>query len=391
MEPYTLTRNFLKKDIVDEFESFIWTERYYGDSDVRITVPATSEMIAKLPLGIFLGITESNEIMILESRDFDDGNMTLSGISLLPWMNNRFVRSSPNHEDQYWSISGGVPGWILWQIIYNFCVEGSPYLNGTNPIGIINPEQLVIPGLGLNSYDTSGENISVGIPFGPVYDAAKEIATTYEVGMQITLDSVTDDEYSLGFRSYRGVDRTSGQIENAIVQFSPQLDTFTGIKELQSIAALKTLVYAFAPSNPDELAVAPGISFITDSELTGFDLRALQIFANDITTDMVGGDPAKLVDILNSRARDALSNNGYIVTVDGEVVPDNQFQYKRDYNLGDLVETRGYTPARKFARVTEFIRSQDNTGIKAYPTLTTLGSESDVMPPPFPAILWIGG
>ena len=41
MEPYTLNRNFLKQDVIDEFQSIIWTERYYGDSEVELVVPAT--------------------------------------------------------------------------------------------------------------------------------------------------------------------------------------------------------------------------------------------------------------------------------------------------------------------------------------------------------------
>jgi hypothetical protein len=169
------------------------------------------------------------------------------------------------------------------------------------------------------------------------------------------------------------------------------MDTFSNIKEVESIAALKTLVYTFAPSNPDGLAESPGIAFVTDPEFTGFDLRALQVFADDITTDMVEGNSSNLVNILNSRARDALTSNRYIVTVDGEVVSDNQFQYKRDYDLGDLVETQGHSKVIHISRVIEFIRSQDATGIKAYPTLLTLDLDSGIVPPPLPPVLWVGG
>ena len=82
-------------------------------------------------------------------------------------------------------------------------------MNGTIPTGISNPQQLAIPGLGLKDYDKSGLNIKTVIPYGPVYDAMREIATTYEIGMQITLESATDTSYFLGFRSYKGLDRTS--------------------------------------------------------------------------------------------------------------------------------------------------------------------------------------
>ena len=75
-------------------------------------------------------------------------------------------------------------------LLFITCVcAGSPYLNGTIHTGITNPQQLAIPGLGLKDYDKSGNPITVGVPYGPVYNAMREIATTYEIGMQITLDS----------------------------------------------------------------------------------------------------------------------------------------------------------------------------------------------------------
>lgn len=377
MEPFTLDRNFHKQDILDGFLSIIWTERYYGDSAVELVVPGTPDMIQKLPVGTFLGISESDEIMILETVDIEDGNLKVSGISLLSWLNNRFIRVSALHQDRYWYLSGGPPGWVLWAIIYYMCVQGSPYLNGSVDIGIPNPQQLAIPGLGLKAYDTAGGNISVGVPYGPVYDAMREIATTYEVGMQITLETVTDTSFSLGFRSYRGLNRTTDQTVNSPVRFSPTMESLTDIKELRSIAALKTLVYAFAPAlNPNEgepeLRGPAGVSMLSGTQYTGFDLRTQLVFAEDITTDMVGGSSTNLLNILNSRAHDAITTNHFIKTVDGEIVPTNQFKYGVHYNLGDIIEVQGNSEVISASRVTEYIRSQDKAGERAYPTVAML-------------------
>jgi Siphovirus ReqiPepy6 Gp37-like protein len=373
MELFTLDRGFHKDDIVDGFTSAIWTERYYGDGEVELVVPP--ELYPKLPVGVFLGLEGSERIMILETMDIEEGKLKYTGHSLLPWLDNRFVRTSANHEDKYWYIEGGTAGWTLWEIVNKMCCAGSPYLNGTIVTGIDNPGSLIIPGLGLNAYDNSGPTIKVGVPFGPVYKALKEIATTYEIGMQITLDAVSDTSYSLGFRSYRGLNRTSAQTENPVIRFSPQLDSFTDIKELQSIAALKTLVYSFAPANSDDikpLITVPGKASLSGPQYTGFDLRALQLFADDITTDMVGGSAANLVSILNTRALDALTNNKYIKSVDGEIVPDAQFQFGVDYFLGDLIEVEGNTGVVQTARITEYIRSQDQAGEKSYPTVSMI-------------------
>lgn len=369
MEPFTLNRNFHKQNIIDKFESIIWTERYYGDSQVELITPATPDMIEKLPEGIFFGIAESDEIMILETINIEENKLKAYGISLLPWLNNRFIRASAAHEDRYWYLSGP-PGQILWDIVYYMCVDGSPYLDGTYDIGIPNPDRFAIPGLGLKDFDNSGTDIRVGVPYGPVYDSLREIATTYQIGMQITLDSVSESSFFLGFRSYKGLDHTSSQNVNPIVRFSPQMDSLTDIKELRSIAAFKTLAYAFTPANPGGLATTPGESSLTGEQYTGFDLRALLVFAEDVTTDMVGADPVKLFDILNSRARDGLTKNSFVKAVDGEIVPTNQFRYGVDYNLGDLIEVQGNSEIIQVCRVTEYIRAQDATGKREYPTVT---------------------
>lgn len=364
MEPYTLNRKFLPQSTLDGFRSIIWTERYYGDSEVELVVPATSEMIQKLPVGTFLGLPESDEVMILEAMKIEKGDLKLTGISLLPWLNNRFVRTSVVAGDKFWYISDMPPGQILWHVIDNMCVAGSPYLDGTINTGVTNPQQLVIPGLGLRDFDKSGDNITVGVSFEkPVYDAMREIATTYEVGMQITLDSVSDTSYSLGFRSYKGLDHTSGQSQNPVVRFSPQMDSLTDSQELQSIAALKTLVYVFAPDN---VGSVPGVGSLSGSQYTGFDLRALMLFADDVVADPT------LIDILNSRAKDALAANRFVKVIDGEIVPTAQFKYGVHYNLGDIIEVQGNSNIVQTSRVTEYIRSQDEAGEKAYPTVAML-------------------
>ena len=379
MELYTLDRGFIRRNVIDEFESIIWTERYYGDSAVEVVVPATMKMMQKLPVGTFIALDKSDEVMILESMSIDNGKYKVSGISILPWLDNRFVRTSHKHEDKHWPVEGFTPGHTLWQIVFNMCCLGSPYLNGTINTGITNPQKLIIPGLALRDFDNTGDVIKVAVPYGPVYKALREIATTHEIGMQITLDDVTDTSYSLGFRSYKGLDRTTHQTatSNPVIRFSPQMDSFTDIKELQSIAALKTLVYSFAPGLKDEeghqaLTTVPGESSLTGPQYTGFDLRALQLFADDITTDMVAGSQAKVVEMLNSKALDALTDNHYVKSVDGEIVPDSQFKYNVDYFLGDLIEVEGNTGVVQTARITEYIRSQSNAGEKEYPTVTMI-------------------
>jgi Siphovirus ReqiPepy6 Gp37-like protein len=364
---YTLNRGFIRQSAIDAFESAIWTERYYGDSEVELIVPATPEMFKKLPIGAFLGLSGSNEIMMLETHDVDKGVLKINGISLMKWLNNRFIRATPAHEDRYWNLTGQA-GWVLWAIIYYMCISGQ------YPLGVGNPADFVIPGLGLKDYDKTGSNITVAVPYGPLYDAMKSIGTTYQVGMSITLESATDTAYSIQFRSYRGLNRTSAQSDNPVVRFSPQMDSLTKIKELQSIANYKTRVYSFAPSNPGGMATTPGYATVVNpgTPSTGFDMRAMLVFADDLTTDNVGGDANVLLSALNQRANIALQDNKFAKYVDGEIVPTSQFKYGLHYSLGDIIEVQGNSGVTQNARVTEYIRAQDQAGERAYPTVSMI-------------------
>lgn len=388
MEAFTLDRTFHKRDIVDGFLSLIWTERYYGDGEVELVVPVTTESIQKLSTGTFLGLDQSKEVMILETMNIEDNTLKVKGTSLLPWFNNRFLRVLPGHEEKSWRMAGGTAGWMLWVLISTMCLADSPYLTGEIDIGIPNPQVLAVPGLGLNDYDQSGGNIDVVVPFGPLYTVMKDLATTYEIGMSLILENITDTSFFLGFRSYKGMDRTSGQTDNPVIRFSPLMDSFTDIKELQSIASLKTLVYAFATQKlTHKVEVAEGEEPVPDIELipttpgissltglyTGFDLRALMIFADDISYDTIDGNLDNLTTVLNSRAYKALTENHFVIAVDGEIVPDSQFKYGVHYNLGDLIEVQGNSGVVQTARITEYIRSQDPSGEKAYPTVTMIG------------------
>lgn len=375
MEVFILDRNYFKVGVVDGFNSCIWTERYYGDGEVELVVPPTIDMIQKLPVGSLLLTDESDIPMIIETRNNENGKLKLSGISLLSWLNNRFVRASASHNDRYWYLSGDTPGRLLWYMVYYMATAGSPYLNGVIDTGIDNPERLAIPGLALREFDASGSPLNVGIPYGPLYDAMREIATTYEVGMEISLDLITSIDRLLGFRTYKGLDRTSDQTVNEVVRFSPETETFANIKELESAAALKTLAFAFASADNEDLNLLktePGVADVRGLEYEGFDLRAMLVFADDITTDQVGASSAALLEVLNNRAYDAVTSNPYVQAIDGEIVPDSQLKYGVHYNLGDLIEVQGNSGIIQKARVTEYIRSQDDSGEKAYPTVTML-------------------
>src|SRR5580765_8642145 len=95
MELFTLNKSFQRVDLIEEFDSLIWTERYYGDSECEVVVPLQRPLLNKLEAGTFLAIGESREPMHIETANItDDGKLKVQGISICSWLNNRFDHRS---------------------------------------------------------------------------------------------------------------------------------------------------------------------------------------------------------------------------------------------------------------------------------------------------------
>jgi hypothetical protein len=370
MNLYTLDENFLRRDAIDEFHSVIWTERYTKAGDVTLVVPYTKDNRAKLVEGTFLALQGTKEVMEVQSALMEDNKLKLTGPSITQFLNNRVIRYSSNHADRYYNINLQ-PGLAMGFIVNDMVVTG-PYVS-SSAYGVDGPRE-IIPNLQVMDMDSSGVAVQLAVPYGPLYDALAQIADTYQIGFSMYLENATRTAYYLGFRTYSGKDRTSGQKVNPIVRFSPNVDSLTDIKELRSIAGYKNVAYAFAPANPVAGVTQSGVAYADSESATsmGFKRRVLLVFADDLTTDKVGGSAATLLAVLNQRAKDALANNNYTRVVDGEVVPQSQFEYGKDYGLGDIVELQSYSGFLQKARITEYIRTQDSTGERAYPTISVI-------------------
>jgi Siphovirus ReqiPepy6 Gp37-like protein len=392
MRLWTLNPSFQPQNEIDEFISAIWTERYYGDSDLELVVPLTRDMLDRFQTGVFVALEGTEEAMILETREIEGGNLKLSGISLLAWMNNRFIRTRAGHNSKVWSIKGQTAGHILWMMIYNMCHPNSPYLDGTINTNVPERAKLAIEGLKLIGYDDTGKKIkNKKIPYGPLYDGMRQIAVNNRIGMTLRVQNVTDSSYELGFLSYRGLNRTSTQTNRPTIRFSPLTDTFTDIREIQSIALLKTIVYAYAtgpvvteppdPADAEVLTNGPGVAKRTEVG-SGFNRRAMMILVDDIEnseldSSTLAAKKAEVVDLLDDDAHAALDENKKINLVDGTISETGQYRYGKDYHLGDEIEVQGLSGTVQNSRIIEYIRSQDAAGEKAYPTVIALADEGE--------------
>lgn len=388
MDFYTLDREFNDVSIIENTKAVIWTERYATAGDIEISLEDTPANRELLKLGTFVSCTDSDEVMLLETREMKEGVLTVKGETITKFLEHRIIRASGYWNATSYDFEFNLPGQLMGFLVEQFCVKG-PYADSEFPVFGFNGYRQRIHNLSLGNIYQGGVSVKINLPYGTLYGALKGLAETYGLGFKMYLASSDDNGYSLKFTSYAGTDRTSlGPNPDNLVRFSPTEESLTGSSVIESIAGYKNVCYAYAtnwttPSFAYGMgeAYAPG----TSPTATDFDRRVMQIFVDDIhipegtpTEDAFGrppGDPPPgyILPALNSRARDALANNNYTRLVDGEIVPQSAYQYGTHFFLGDIIELGSNEPGFvQRAKITEYIRIKDAEGIKGYPTVSVV-------------------
>lgn len=376
MELYTLTSRFLPRESIGEFVSAIWTERYSAAGDLEIVLEPIPSNIEMTTQGTLVGLRGTKEIMKLETQSIENGLLTVKGQSLVKflderhsiWWNPDYVLSSESKDKlsrEYTETT--TAGQFLANVVNNMLIN-TPVFGGVwAPINLDWPNEK-IPGLELGLIDTNGEAKELAFAMGPLYSGIQKLANEEGLGIKLYLDRAGySTGYVLKFATYRGKNRTSEQTSNLMIRLTPMLDSLFDVKEITSISNYKNVIYV-SYDNQVTTHYIPGVGIPSP-----FDRRVLFVEAPDIFFDIaLPGYNDKVAAFREQVARNAIAEHFYIKAVDGQVSTQIDYKFGTDYGLGDIVELEGFTGLISKARVTEYIRTQDQYGEKAYPTLSVI-------------------
>jgi len=379
MDLYTLSDTFLANEVIDEFVSAIWTERYSAAGDVQLVVPATMDNIAKLAPGTRLALRGTKEVALLETQSIEKNLLTVKGFTLVEFLNERYAwaRNATSSAIDARVIDyseTNSPGEAIANLVSLMVINAVPFTSTWEPANLEWEDDEILF-LSLGAVDTTGADERFTFPIGPLYDAIASVAKQASVGISLYLDSADPDTgYVLKFTTYRGQDRTSDQDVNELVRLTPQLDSLSEVKELHSIANYKNVAYVYYKGEAyvryaDPSAPVP----------VGFDRRVLLVNPEKAAVGYGGGayvTAPELSAFIDNEAKNALANYNYIHAIDGQTSPISDYKYGVHYGLGDMIELEGVTGAISKAQVTEYIRSHDQTGEKEYPTIAVVGAET---------------
>lgn len=354
---YTLDSLYRRTQVVDTFESLIWTERYSSWGDFELHLHSTLQNRSLFKPGTNLALTESYRVMTVETIEdstSDDGTASLkvTGRSLEAILDSRLARGSMSDmtTDPKWILTG-TPAQIATKMFHDICVTGILHPSDVIPLineGSIFPADTVpLPSV-IVEYDVDPKSL---------YTAEKDLCDLYLLGFRLIRNLDTAQLY---FDIYSGSDRTSHQTDFPAVIFSPGLDNLQNTTELTTIATYKNVAYVISPVGT-QIVYAEG----TDSGTAGFSRQILLVQADDITDP----DPVVAAAQMIQRGYQELAKNRRMAAFDGEMNQNTQYKYGFDYNLGDLVEYRNVDGLSNTMQVTEQIFASDNEGDRSYPTL----------------------
>ncbi len=361
MELYTLDSRYRRQQVIDRFESLIWTDRYAEIGDFELLTVSNAENKQKLAVSTPLALNTTLRNMIVEStEDVTDSEgrklLKIKGRSFERMLEERLVLGMTRGiRLGTHAVYEGPPLQMAEQI---FKRSADPAVAGFWAIHDYKPGTLFPhePAQSSDGYVRREQKRA------PLYTAVKEVCDQYDQGFRLYRNGDTGD---LFFNVYTGVNRTSYQSQYPAVIFSPTLENLQNVSEYVNVKGLRNYVQVWNALGVVTLA-SPGYA----DSLPPYERRMMIVEAdvveNDDGTQMTS---AQNQAYLQQIAQQTLLEQRAEMHLDGELSQHGAYRYGVDYFLGDLVEMQNISGARNIMTVTEQIFVQDGEGERSYPTL----------------------
>lgn len=385
MEAIVLNTNFEQVAIIDDYKSFIWTERYDECGDFDLYLPLAGKIPDYFQKDYYLWKKGSDRLMIIdtlevETSDEDGMFLIVTGNSLesilqrrIVWRKRVFQMTDLDGDGD----EGDLP--LLQDCVISLLEENIP-ASGARSLGnfiIEKSEDPAITKLTLEA-EYLGEEL---------YDVVSKLCKENEIGFKITYHETytkgkTTYENAFVFSLFKGVDRSYSQSTNPYVTFSPDFDNLISSKYVDSYKSFKNVALAVGDSDYDnktgeELNREQYVMSAGDSDTPHMGLNRREVFADatSLSTDDENGNTMKAERyqaLLKQKAIDALIENAPIQAMEGEVEPVGSYVYRQDYDIGDTVQLVNEYGYEGRAYISEYVESCDDSGFSAYPTFNTI-------------------
>jgi hypothetical protein len=369
MDLITLDAQNHESKLIENYDSLIWTERYNTVGDFQLLTGNIDQFMEALPEGTVVSLRETTVPMIVETHEIvrkknAPEQLKITGRDYCSVLDRRVAIQGVVGALGDWKVVAKIPSDVAHYIIYKICVEGILDAKDIFPgdkIQFITPDDY-LESTGPNREFTVSRAKLLTAVVGLLQTEAREDPTTTPPSPAVVPHGIrairpNSAGTAIGIQIYVGTDRS------ADINFDATRDLLDDGRYLFSKVGSATDAYLLGATGSVKMAKGDGA--------TGLDRRVILV---DGTTS--GSDS---LDALKNEGARALSLAHETALFDGSINEDlSPYTYNVDYFLGDIVRTEGDYGLDTKSRVTEYIRSEDATGSKAYPTLSAIAEEGDL-------------
>lgn len=371
MEAMILGKDFETVAVLDAFESFIWTDRYFEAGDCEVYAPASVDLVRTLVKGNYLWRRDTDHTMILTGCQLDTDSevgvhLTAAGKSLEVILKRRVIHKT--------SISGNLQNGIQKLLDENIINPANPKRRISNFVFIPSTDSR-ITSLTIEEIQYQGENL---------YESVVELCVAHDIGFKVSLS----DDYKFQFQLYMGQDRSYNQETNPWIVFSPKYDNFTSSTYIDSNEEYKNASYIAGAGEGD----AQRFYEVEHSDATGIDRMEIYTDASGVSDEYQAEvevrDPNtgevtietktfKYTDeeyfpMLAEEGELDLSEKQTTESYEGIIDATHQYTYGKDFYLGDIVQVVNEFDIQSNSRISEIVWCHDLNGETVTPTFINI-------------------
>ena len=340
MEINILNKEFEKIAIVDNYSSLMWCKRYYDIGALDLQIEATIENINLFKQGYYITRDDDETVFIIKCIHIDteenhDNNLIVGAVDIKSILSQR----------------------IIWNtIIFNGTVEN--YIRKMITENIIDPKWT---GRQISNFKLKDERYVKGIitqqcSYDNLGEKVIDLCRNYNLGWKVTLEDGV-----FYFDMYEGINRSINQTENNPIVFSPRYENLT------------SSVYDFNSTEYKNAALIGGQGEGKDRVLTsvenGAGLERFEIFVDDSSSSSNSETEIteeEYLSQLQAKGKEELAKCSITTEFEGEIVVDS-YEYKKEYDLGDIITIENEYGISVDARIVEVVETWDDTGYSIEP------------------------
>lgn len=337
--------------VLDTFKSLIWTKRYYNCGDFELYMPADDSLLEFLQPDYFLVRDDDDSVMVIESlevqTDAENGDFfivtgrSLESILLRRIFTRQFILNNTG---------------TLAQAIQSMVTECTTV---HNPIHGQPTDFRQITGLTVDLSSSFDGEMQVQFTGTTLLDAIISICQPREIGIKMTLSPK-----KLLLSVYQG-----SKVE---VTFSPEFDNLINSKYIFDKSQLANAAYVGGEGSGSSRKWASVLKGTLANPPSGLQLRELYVDARDISSNDGEVNAYEYGNMLSARGNEKLAEHSVTESFEAEIEPQMTYQYKVDYNLGDIVTVTNEYGITANPRIVEIIESWDENGYTVIPTFDNL-------------------